>query len=184
MTKLPDLLQQIKQQIEQNNTGLTSEDTKLANLSQRCDNIHHLLNSIDNSLDNFQKTLGGIEIAPEEIQRALRELNLTEVTCENLKTKLAEILQLASDGNQQLADKIKEVESELEGILTSLQQQQTVITNYQAQITRLETKITSNENHAQQLQIKAGLIGSAITGAIGSLLVLLARFVRRFKRRN
>jgi len=182
MNKLTELLQQIKQQINQNNTGLTSEDNRLQDLSQRCDNITNHLTSIEQVWDQLNKFSNGIEVAPEDVQQALRELNLREVTGDGLRLKFEEIFQLTLENNQGLAGKIKETETELEGILTALQTQQTLITNYQDQITTLETKVKSNENQAKALQLKAGLIGAGITASFGGLLLIIARYLRRFKR--
>jgi len=182
MNKLTELLQQIKQQINQNNTGLTSEDNRLQDLSQRCDNITNHLTQIEQVWEQLNKFSNGIEVAPEDIQRTLRELKMREVTGDGLRLKFEEILQLATNGNEELANKIKETESELEQILTALQNQQTIITNYQDQITTLETKVKSNENQAKSLQIKAVALGVGIGGLTGGLLLIIAKFWKRFKR--
>src|SRR5688572_30563512 len=158
MNRLNELLAQIKTTISQNNTGL--EDNRLSDLNQRCDNITNSLNSIDTVLEQIKKLTSGIEVAPEDLQTSLQELNLAELTGASLKTKLEEILKLATDSNQDLANKIKDAERELENILNTLQNQQTIITNYQDQLTSLETKVKNNENQAKELQIKAGLIGA------------------------
>jgi uncharacterized protein YaaN involved in tellurite resistance len=174
--ELNELLNQIKTTIQQNNIGLT--DNRLSDLNQSCDNITNSLNSIDQVLDNLKKLTSGIEVAPEDLANSLRELNLTELTGESLKNKFEQILNLAANSNQELTDKIKDTERELEAILNTLQHQQTLITNYQDQITTLETKVKGNENQVKELQIKAGLIGSGITAFLGGLLIMLARYLR------
>jgi chromosome segregation ATPase len=184
MNELTKKIQQIKQQIEQNNTGLTSEDNRLQDLSQRCQNISHSLTKIDNTFEQLKKLSTGIEVAPEDLQKSLRQLNLPEMNGQNLKNKLEQIFQLASDNNQELTDKIKETETELEQILISLQNQQTLITNYQDQITVLETKIKSNENQAKGLEAKSVIIGIGVGGGTASLILILAKFYRKFKPRN
>jgi chromosome segregation ATPase len=175
MTKLAALLTEIDRTLQVNNQNLTQDDDRLGDLSQRCENIHSLLNNLDNSLDNLTKLNGGIEVPPEELKQALRDLNLTELTGQNLKTKLEEILSLATDSNSELINKIKETEQELTKLLTSLQNQQVLIANYQDQITILETKIKSNENQAQNLQIKAGLVGASLASGLGGLSLILAK---------
>jgi chromosome segregation ATPase len=176
MNRLQELLDQIKQQITTNNSDLTSEDTRLQDLSTSCENIAQSLTQIEQVLDQINKFSSGIEVAPEDLANSLRELNLTQLTGESLKTKLEQILKLASDGNQELVNKIKDTEKELEQILFDLQRQTTIIANYQARITQLETKIKANESQARDLQIRAGLIGAIITSLGGSLVVLMARF--------
>jgi chromosome segregation ATPase len=175
MTKLAELLTEIDRTLQVNNQNLTSEDSRLVALSQRCENIHSLLNKLDNSLDNWTKLNGGIEVPPEELQQALRDLNFTELTGHNLKTKLNQILNLVADNNQELADKIKDAEKELTKLLTNIQDQQALIANYQDQITILETKIKSNEQQAQQLNIKAGLVGASLASGLGGLSLILAK---------
>ena len=184
MTKLQDLLTEIQRTLQENNQNLTNEDPRLRDLSRRCENIHQLLNSIDNSLDNFKRLVGGIEIAPEEIQRSLQELNLNELTGDNLRTKLEEILKLAEENNTELVNAIKDAETELETILTNIKNQQTIIVNLQARNTELEGKIRSNENQTQQLQLKAGLIGASISAGLAGLLVILAKYLPKFRRNN
>jgi chromosome segregation ATPase len=114
-------------------------------------------------------------VPPEELKQALRDLNFTEITGQNLKTKLEEILSLATDSNSELINEIKETEQELTKLLTSLQNQQVLIANYQDRITTLETKIKSNEQQAQQLNIKAGLVGASLASGLGGLSVILAK---------
>jgi len=175
--ELNELLNQIKTTIQQNNIGLT--DNRLPDLNRSCDSITNSLNSIDQVLDQIKKLTSGIEVAPEDLQNSLRELNLTEFTGQSLKNKFEQILNLAANSNQELTDKIKDTEKELEEILNTLQQQQTLITNYQDQITTLETKVKGNENQAKDLQIKAGLIGAGITASLGGLAVIIAKYLRR-----
>jgi chromosome segregation ATPase len=175
MTKIAALLTEIAQTLQVNNQNLTQDEARLGDLSQRCENIHSLLNNLDNSLDNLTKLGGGIEVAPEDLHKVLGELNLTELTGQNLKTKLNQILNLVADNNQELVDKIKETEQELTKLLTSLQNQQVLIANYQDQITTLETKIKSNEQQTQQLNIKAGLVGASLASGLGGLSLILAK---------
>lgn len=184
MTKLQGLLTEIQRILQENNHNLTNEDPRLRDLSKRCENIHDLLNSIDSSLDNFKKLCGGIEIAPQEIQQALHELDLTEITGDNLRIKLEEILKLAEENNTELANKIKDAERELETILTNIKNQQTIIVNLQARNTELESKIRSNENQVNDLQVKAGLIGASIGAGLAGLLIILAKYLPKFKRNH
>jgi len=184
MDKTKELLERIKEQISQNNAGLTSEDTRFQDLNQRCENITNHLTSIEQVLDQLNKFSNGIEVAPEDVQQTLRELNLHEVTGDGLRLKFEEIFQLALDGNQELTDKIKDTEKELEQILANLQTQQQIITRYQSRITQLETKIISNENQARDLQLKASLIGASIMGGFGGLAILIAKFRSKFKKRT
>jgi chromosome segregation ATPase len=175
MTKLAALLTEIDRTLQVNNQNLTRDDDRLGDLSQRCENIHSLLNKLDHSLDNLTKLNGGIEVPPEELKQALRDLNFTELTGQNLKTKLAQILQSTSEVNQELTNEIKAAESSLTTFLANIQDQQALITNYQDQITILETKIKSNEQQAQQLNIKAGLVGASLASGLGGLSLILAK---------
>jgi len=184
MDRLQELLNQITSTLQQNNTGLTSEDNRLQDLSQRCQNISHSLTQIDNTFEQLKKLSTGIEVAPEDLQRSLRQLNLPEINGKSLKSKLEEIFQLATDGNEELTNKIKETETELEQILISLQNQQTLITNYQDQITTLESQIKGNENQAKGLEAKAVIIGLGVGGGTAGLILILAKFYRKFKPRN
>jgi len=184
MTKLQDLLTEIQRTLQENNENLTNEDPRLRDLSIRCENIHQLLNNIDNSLDNFKKLVGGIEVAPQDIQQALQDLNLTELTGDNLRTKLEEILKLAEENNIELVNAIKDAERELETILNNIKNQQTIITNLHTRNTELEAKVRSNENQAKELQIKAGLIGASIVGGIGGLLLILSKYLPKLRRNN
>jgi chromosome segregation ATPase len=136
MTKLQELTSQIKELLAENSDNLVNGIPNINDLSKRCENIHNSLNSIDSSLNNFRNLAGDEEIALQERQKTLQQLKLTELTSENLKAKLEQILKSASEN-------IKETETELENILTQLNQQQAIIANKQAELTSLETKINS-----------------------------------------
>ncbi|RPB18020.1 hypothetical protein L211DRAFT_854566 [Terfezia boudieri ATCC MYA-4762] len=177
MDRLTELLAQIKATLQQNNTGL--EDNRLLDLNQRCDSLNNSLNSIAEVLDQLAKFTTSIEVSPEETQRALAHLNLSTITGDSLRAKLEAILQLASESNQELVAKIRETERELETILKTLTEQQTLITTYQDQLTTLETKVKLSENKAKDLALKAGLLGAGITASLGGLVIILARYLRR-----
>lgn len=179
MNQLQELLQQIKATLQQNNIGL--EDNRLRDLNQRCDSLTNSLNTIEQVLDSLNKLSSGIEVSPEETQRALAHLNLSAITGDTLRTKLEAILQLATNSNQELANKIRSAERELETILNTLQHQQTLITTYQDQLTTLETKVKLAEQKSKDLALKASLISAGITASLGGLVIILARYLRRVR---